>query len=178
MMEIFEAIYQRYSYRGEFKNIAVPRLDLEKIVQAGMAAPSGKNAQTTEFVIVDDPGLLQTIGSMHVMKAMQQAKAMIVCLIDKKPEAVYEGYAFQAEDCAAAVQNMLLAITALGYAAVWIDGWLRLENRNEKVRELLGAPKTKVVKVLLPIGVPAARGERKEKKPFSERAWFNKYHAK
>ena len=34
---------------------------------------------------------------------------------------------FGAEDCAAAVANMLLAITAVGYATVWTDGALRRE---------------------------------------------------
>jgi len=120
--------------------------------------------------------LLEQIGQMHpANKAMQQAKAMIACIIDTNPDAIYEGFEFQVEDCAAAVENMLLAITALGYASVWIDGWLRPENRNETIGTLLGVPENKIVRILLPIGVPTKEVRGPEKMLFNERAWFNQY---
>jgi len=173
-MELFEAIAKRHSYRGPYKDKPVPRRDLERIVEAGLAAPSGKNVQTTSFVVVDDPGLVERISSMHSSnKAVQQARAFIACLVDVCPEAVYEGYHFQIEDCAAAVENMLLAITALGHASVWIDGWLRWGGHAEKIGSLLGVPEGKIIRVLLPVGVPAEERQQPEKLPFSERAWFN-----
>jgi nitroreductase len=175
-MDLFEAIKKRHCYRGAFTDATVSREDLEKIVQAGLDAPSGKNCQTTRFVIVDETALLEQIGQMHpANKAMQQAKAFIACIIDKSPEAIYEGFEFQVEDCAAAVENMLLAITALGYASVWIDGWLRVDNHNETIGKLLGAPETKIVRILLPIGVPAKEVRGPEKMAFNERSFFNKY---
>ena len=147
-----------------------------KIVQAGLDAPSGKNAQTTRFVIVDKPELVAQIAAMNTAnKAMNQAKAFIACIIDKNPGAVYEGFEFQVEDCAAAVENMLLAITALGYASVWIDGWLRGAGRNDTIGKLLGVPNEKIVRILLPIGVPADEVKGPEKMPFKERASFNRY---
>jgi len=173
-MELFEAIRERYSYRGPFRADPVPREDLKQIVEAGLMAPSGCNAQTTEFVIVDDPELVKEIGGMHPgNKALQQAGALIACLIDRDPEAIYEGMSFQVEDCAAAVENILLAITALGYGSVWVDGWLRREGRAEKIGSLLGVPDSKVVRILLPVGIPVKPGARAKKKPFNERAWFN-----
>ena len=42
-METFEAIKNRHSYRGKYKPVPVPREDLTKILEAGMAAPSGCN---------------------------------------------------------------------------------------------------------------------------------------
>lgn len=173
-MELFEAIRERYSYRGAFREDPIPREDLERIVEAGLMAPSGKNEQTTTFVIVDDPELVRQIGGMHpVNTAMRQARALIACIIDRLPEAVYEGYSFQVEDCAAAVENMLLAITALRYGSVWIDGWLRLEGQAEKIGRLLEVPEEKIIRILLPVGIPVEEGPRKEKRPFEERAWFN-----
>lgn len=178
-MDLFEAIKKRHSYRGGFKNQPIPREDLQKIVQAGLDAPSGKNFQTTAFVIVDEPSLVTHIRQMNPMnKAVQQAQAFIACVIDQEPEATYEGLSFQVEDCAAAVENMLLAITALGYASVWIDGWLRVGRRNELIGQLLGVPVDKIVRVLLPIGVPAEEYKPPAKKLFSERAWFNRYEEK
>lgn len=175
-MDVFEAIRRRHSYRGTFRDRPVQREDLKRIVQAALQAPSGKNAQTTTFVIVDDPELVKQIGTMHTgNKAMQQAGAMIACIVDKIPEPVYKGHSFQVEDCAAAVENMLLTVTALGYATVWIDGWLRAEGHAAAIGRLLGLPEGKVVRVLLPIGVPDEESRQPEKKPFQERAWFNRF---
>lgn len=175
-MDVFEAIAQRHSYRGPFRDQPVPRDDLRRIVQAGLQAPSGKNAQTTAFVIVDDADLVRKIGGLpSANQAMQQARAMIACIVDEQPEAVYEGHNFQVEDCAAAVENMLLAVTALGYATVWIDGWLRVEKRAETIGRLLELPEGKIIRVILPIGVPEEKRLQKEKKPFEARAWFDRY---
>lgn len=175
-MDLFETIAKRHCYRGAFKDTLIPRDHLLKIVQAGLDAPSGRNAQTTTFIIVDDPALIAQIAPMHAAsKAFQQARAFIACIVDKNPEAVYEGITFEVEDCAAAVENMLLAMTALGYASVWIDGWLRVNHRNEKISRLLGLPQNKIVRVILPVGVPAETYASPAKKPFDQRAWFNGY---
>ncbi len=175
-MELFETIAKRHSYRGPFRDEPVPLEHLRKIVEAGLLAPSGENAQTTTFVIVDDPVKVQAVASMPYNKAMQQAKAYIACVVDKHPASVYENMTFQTEDCAAAVENILLAVTALGYATVWIDGWLRVNGHAETIGRLLNVPDDKVVRVILPIGTPAREVVSKAvKKPFDERAWFNQY---
>jgi nitroreductase len=167
-MDLFEAIQKRYSYRGEFTDAAVPRNDLEKIVQTGIQAPSGCNEQVASFVIIDDQELLAQIARIVGKPVCATAKAMIVCVAD--PRAVHNGNSFAAEDCAASVENMLLAITALGYATVWLDGTLRVENRAERIGELLGVPANNVVRILLPIGVPSQPGAQREKLPFTQRA--------
>lgn len=175
-MELFEAIAKRQSYRGSFAETAVGRDDLRKIVQAGLQAPSGKNEQTTRFVIVDDAEMLGRIGGMGgANKALQEARALIACVVDREAKAIYEGHAFEVEDCAAAVENMMLAVTALGYATVWIDGWLRAEGRAAAIGELLGVPPEKVVRVMLPIGVATQDYKRPVKMRFEERAWFDGY---
>jgi nitroreductase len=176
MMDFFEAVQKRHSYRGGFTEASMPREDLQKIVQAGLDAPSGKNAQTTRFVIVDDPSLVAQIAAMHqVSKAFQQAKAFIACIVDDQPDAVYEGMSFQVEDCAAAVENMLLAITALGYGSVWVDGWLRVQGRAEQIGKLIKLPAGKRIRVILPIGVPSETLKQPGKMPFDQRAGFNAY---
>jgi nitroreductase len=175
-MDLFEAIQRRHSYRSDYTDQQVSRDDLVKIVKAGLLAPSGKNCQTTRFIIVDDPDIIGKIKEMHPgNKAFQQAKAYILCVIDKDPEATYEGFSFQVEDCAAAVENMLLAITAMGYASVWIDGWLMVENRAEKIASLLGVPEDKIVRIILPVGVAAEEKSQPEKMPFEQRACINSW---
>ena len=173
-MEFFETAAKRQSYRGSFKPQPIPREHLKQIVQAGLAAPSGCNIQTTRFVIADDPQLVEKIAAMHeTNKAMQQACAFIACIVDEQPEAVYQDMSFQVEDCAAAVENMLLAITALGYGSVWIDGWLRVQGRAETIGKLLCLPAGKRIRILLPVGIPAESFKGPVKMPFDQRAWFN-----
>lgn len=172
-MDLFEAVEKRHSYRGEFETTRVPEEDLRKIVQAGIAAPSGLNAQTTSFIIVDDDSLMTLLRGMVPNDAMKTAPNAIVVFSEER--AVSGDVSFEKEDYSAAVENMLLAITALGYASVWVDGVLRSENRAEQVAELLGIPRKYTVDVVLPLGIPVETRHQKEKKPFEERAWFNRY---
>ncbi len=171
--DLFEVIARRYSYRGELTDARVPREDLQKIVQAGIQAPSAMNEQIASFVIVDDPHLLGQLAEILDRPVCRTARAMIACVADPRP--VFKGLSFATEDCAAAVENMLLAITALGYATVWLDGVLRRENIAERIGELLGVPGDKQLRILLPVGVAAKPGTQKEKLPFQRRAWFNRY---
>ena len=172
-MDVFEAIARRYSYRGEFTNAPVPRDNLRRIVQAGIQAASAKNEQVASFVIVDDPSLLGQMADILDKPVCRSAKAMIVCVCDPRP--VMGEISFVAEDCAASVENMLLAIAALGYATVWLDGVLRYENKAARIGQLLGVPAGRSVRIILPIGVAAAPGVQREKLPFEQRAWFNRY---
>lgn len=172
-MDLFEAFGKRYSYRGGFKNQAIPRADLVKIVQAGVQAPSGCNAQTTSFIVVDEPELIKQIAGIMDRQTVNESQAIIVCAVDHR--SVYQNMSFAAEDCAAAVENILLAITALNYASVWLDGVLRTEKRAEKIAALLHIPADLQVRVILPLGVPTTPGVQRERKPFSERVWFNRY---
>jgi nitroreductase len=70
---------------------------------------------------------------------------------------------------------MLPAVTALGYATVWIDGALRFEKRAARIAALLGVPAERTVRILLPLGVAAEPGAQREKLPFEKRAWFNRF---
>ena len=140
-MELFEAIIARHCFRGAFKPEPVPQDDLRKIVQAGLDAPSGRNSQTTQFVIVDDPEIVKAINGMSGANGAQKsAPAFILCITDVNPDCTSDEMTFKVEDVSAAVQNMLLALTALGYASVWIDGWLRIEGRADAVGHLLPVP--------------------------------------
>jgi nitroreductase len=82
---------------------------------------------------------------------------------------------FDREDVSAAVENMLLSITSLGYASVWLDGVLRLGDTADRIAELLGVPAGLDVNILLPLGVPVTQEQQMKKLPFDERAWYNRW---
>ncbi len=58
-MNTLGCIMTRRSYRGKYKNQPVPREDLQKILEAGLAAPSGCYKQTTSLICVDDAEILK-----------------------------------------------------------------------------------------------------------------------
>ncbi len=88
-MDFFEVVKKRQSYRAAFGAELTPRESLRRIVQAGLDAPSGKNAQSTEFVVIDDSVIVDKIRLLHGRNtAMQQAVAYVACIIDRVPEAI------------------------------------------------------------------------------------------
>jgi nitroreductase len=173
IMELFEAIAARHSYRGEFAKTPIPREHLEKIVQAGIQAPSACNEQVASFVIIDDRALIKQIADIVDKPVCRSATAMIVSVADPRP--VVGRLSFAEEDCAAAVENIWLALTALGYATVWLDGVLRGGDCAGQIGRLLNVPAGRSVLILLPIGVPVEKIRQREKLPFAQRAWFNRY---
>ncbi len=174
-MEFFEVLEKRHSYRGPYKSTPVPREDLLKIAEAGRAAPSGCNAQTTSFVLIDDPEILAKFGEMIERPAsMKSAKAAIVLVAGPVP--VFRGHSFHVEDFAAAAQNMLLAASALGYASVWVQGTLMVNDILEKMNRLLNVPEGQSVQILLPLGVPAEEITSPAKKTLDERMVFNRFN--
>ena len=76
-MNTLEAIKNRHSYRGKFKNTKVPREDLRTIMQAGIAAPSGCNKQTACFIAVDDSETLGKLKSVINPPVAETAPAAI-----------------------------------------------------------------------------------------------------
>lgn len=167
------AIKARYSYRGVFTDKPVTREQLTAILQAGIDAPSGCNAQTTEFIGVDDPELLRELADIMEMPCAPSAKAAI--LVITEPREVFNGVSFHVQDYSAAIENMLLTITDMGFASVWAEGVTCANGRNRRIAALLGVPEEKTVVCYLPIGEAADPGRQKERKPFGERAWFNGY---
>jgi nitroreductase len=175
-MDTLEAIKKRYSYRGIYQNISIPREDLKKIVEAGLAAPSGCNKQTTSFIALDDPKLINSVMSLIRKNGFGGGSAgAAICVLTRR-EPAYEDFYFNVQDYAAAIENMLIAATACGYASLWLEGQVT-ENAEtqQQIARLLNIPAEYSVVAFLPIGVPEKDGKRPAYKPFEERAWYNAY---
>ena len=127
-MNTIEAINNRHSYRGKYKSIPVPREDLTKIMQAGLAAPSGCNKQTTSLIAVDDPVVLEKLHRIINPPVGETAPAMI-CVLTQRINA-YRDKCFAVQDYSAAIENMLLAIIEMGYQSCWYEGWKKSLSVN------------------------------------------------
>ena len=166
-MNFFEIVAARYSHRTKYTSAAVPKADLTKIITAATQAPSGCNAQTTYFTVVTEPTLLAKLADIIQSDATRTASAMIVVATEK---ITFDfGLDFEVEDYAAAVQNILLSATALGYASCWYDGMSRLNGNDKAIAKLLDIPETQQVRTVLPIGIPETVGNQAGRKPFEQR---------
>lgn len=172
-MDYFEIVAARGSYRGEFEPTPVPDADLNKILTAGLRAPSGYNHQTTSYLVVTDPALRQQVAALIPTPATKTAPVMLIAL--SKAVQTVCGLCFEVEDYAASVENILLGITALGYGGVWMDGMTRLKDNPKKLSELFHIPAEWTVRAVIPFGVPKNPVVQKEKQPLETRVFYNKF---
>lgn len=171
-MNTLEAIKHRTSYRGSYKDAKVPREDLTKIMEAGLAAPSGCNKQTTSLIAVDDPDVLLRLNKIIEKPAVATAPA-IVCVLTQQIIA-YRDRMFYVQDYSAAIENMLLAIVDLGYETCWYEGYITdVDKIGRQMADVLGVPGDYELVCFLPVGVAAEPINHVEKLPFDKRAWFN-----
>jgi len=166
-MEFFDVLNTRRSVR-KYSPEPVGRDVLERIVAAGIEAPSGCNEQLRHYVIVDDPAVMDELRG--VSSALTGAPTAIVLLIEPKGTKFGE---FYVQDASAAMENMLLAAVALGYAACWVEGALR--PREQEVRKLLGVPDNLRVWSLLPVGKPAETPKRPPKSAPADVTHYNRF---
>ena len=173
-MEMMKTILSRRSYRGKYLPDAVPHEHLQLILEAGLAAPSGCNKQTTSLIAVDD---VQVLKKLHEVIDLENAKTAPawICVLTERIIA-YRDRCYATQDYSAAIENMLLAIVDLGYETCWYEGHITDADRiGRKMADILGVPENMELVCLLPVGVAAQETTRREKKPFGERAWFNGY---
>lgn len=173
-MNVIEAINKRHSYRGEYKNIKVPKSDLETIIQAGINAPSGCNKQTTYFIAIDDDQVLNKLKSV-IDPPIAQSAPNAICVLTKR-EYAYRDKCFAVQDYAAAIENMLLTIVELGYESCWYEGHITDDDGiNHKMEEILNVPKDYELVCFLPIGVATDTSIATAKKSIQERSSFNSF---
>ena len=154
-MDAIEAIHKRRSVR-EYTGESIPQADLEKIVDAGRMAATGYNRQPWDFIIITDPSMIDKL--KVAAQWMEKAAAIIAVALDPTTK-------YWLEDGSAAVENMLIASTALGYGSCWLEGYTL--PREEEFKELLGVPDNRRLLTLVPIGVPV-EWPTQTKKPLAE----------
>jgi nitroreductase len=114
IMDMIELIRKRRSVR-EFSDKPIPRDCLEQIIDAARFAPTARNVQPWEFVVVTERGSLKKIAeiSEHGKFISRAAASILVFSQDTK---------YFLEDCSAATQNVMLAAAALGIGSCWVAG--------------------------------------------------------
>ena len=138
-MTTLTTILSRTSYRGKYDPAPIPREHLQQLLEAGLAAPSGCNKQTTSLIAVDDPELLKQLNALTDSRIGKTAPAMILVLTRRI--IAYRDRTFFVQDYAAAIENILLAAVSLGYESCWVEGHITdVDNIGRKMADVLGVP--------------------------------------
>jgi nitroreductase len=167
-MDVFEAIKGRRSIRS-FKPESISDADLEKILEAGISAPSAGNCQPWEFVIVRDQKIKQKlVQAARGQSFLAEAPVVIVICADVNRTASRYGergrtlYCIQ--DTAAAAQNIHLAAYALGYGTCWVGAF-----DESAAAEAIKAPAGVRPLIMIPIGKPREKPKPTPRTPLRER---------
>ena len=159
---VLNTILKRTSIRS-YENKPVEKEKIEKLLRAGMAAPTAMNKQPWHFVVVTDKGQLQKLSEANPYAAMA-AKAPLAIVVCGDMNKAAEGNAreFWIQDCSAATENILLAATGMGLGAVW-TGTYPSKERCADVAKVLGLPESLIPLNTIVIGYPDADVSPKDK---------------
>ncbi|WP_455048726.1 nitroreductase family protein [Mitsuokella sp.] len=171
----YEVIKTRRCTR-KFKAEAVPDDKLEKILDAGRAAPCGGNSQTTHFLVIRSPKVLKelaelvcrTFSAMEVKPGMYKSMQAVIKAAQKGNFAFHYnapvlivtankiGYGNAMADCACAIENMMLMSNELDLGSCYINQlhWL---DENAAVRDYLmklGLAEDETVCASMVVGLP------------------------
>ena len=175
-MEAMEAILTRRSTR-RMKPELPPRELIERVIEAGRAAPSGSNSQSTHLLVITRQEILTELAALveaafadmevgpdayvslrHSVNAAKKGgyvfhygAPVLVVTANKK------GYGNAMADSACALENMMVAANALGLGSCWINQlhWLDGDARVRACLEALGLGQDETVTGSLILGYAA-----------------------
>ena len=160
---LFETIAARTSVRKFDPSKPVSDTDIEKILRAGMCAPTAMDKRPWEFIVVRDKAKLAALGSrLPYSRCGNGAQAAIIVCGNLDNGLPGRGKEYWIHDCSAATMNILLAAKGLGLGAVW-TGVYPGEDRVAVVREVLSIPEGYAPLNVIPIGYPAENPTPKDK---------------
>lgn len=150
MNEVIAAIKNRRSVR-QYKEEQISGQELEQILEAGLYAPSAHNDQSWHFTVIQNKELLAKMNavskeamansSIDWMRGMAARSgfevtynAPTLIVVSGRKDAMDHRV-----DCAAAIENMLIAAESLGVGSVWL-GLMRFYYELPEARETLGIP--------------------------------------
>ena len=146
-------IFRRRSIR-QFTDQPVEPEKIDAILKAAMAAPSAHNRRPWHFIVICNRPSLNAIAERHPYAKMLFTAPLAVAVCGDRQVAVQRWD----QDCAAATENILLSLPALGLGGVWI-GYHPVEPPSDFLRAMLHLPENIAVFSLVAVGYPAESKE-------------------
>ena len=153
-MELMDVMLQRRSIR-RYTDEPVPEEKLEKILQAGLLAPTSKNRRPCEFYVVKDRETLDALSNVKVANGemLRKATAAIVVFGDTNKADTW------IEDSSIALAFMHLMAKDQGVGSCWVQMHLRKDSdgrdAEDNVREIMDVPDSYRIVGILSLGMPA-----------------------
>ena len=150
-MDTYEAILTRRRIR-KYTDQKIEGPVIDKLVRAGMYAPSAMNYRPWHFIVIDKRDILDELFKINSHAEMlKEAQAAIMVCGDRNFEG-NEGLLIQ--NCSAATQNILLQAHAEGLGAVWV-GIYPFEGLIKGVKSYFKLPKHILPVSIAVLGYPA-----------------------
>jgi nitroreductase len=167
-VEVLEAIRSRRSIR-KYKDQDVPEEVIDKILTAGIWAPSGMDNQPWRFAVIRDETMKGEIAKQSIhTKIINSAPVLIAVFLDHH---VTFDVVKDAQSMGACLQNMWLALHSLGLGAAWIG---EIRKNMENVRKICGAPEKFELMAVFALGVPAETGGEGKRKGLDKVVFLRK----
>ena len=152
-MDTFDAIYSRRSIR-KYEAKAVEHEKIQKLLTAAMYAPSARNTQSWQYIVITERSVLNAVMDAHPYSQMLAEAALAILVCGDKTLEPDEGYLNT--NCSAATQNILLAAQASGLGSVWLGIYPRQE-RMKAIAGLFKLPEHIIPISLIALGYPAEK---------------------
>ena len=139
-------IKSRRSVR-KYRPSTIPSHVIQDVLDCGRLAPTANNLQPWLFGAITDPALLREIAALTDHGGFIAEAAVCIAVFGLVDSPYY------LEDCAAATQNMIIALQHHGFGSCWVAG--ARKAYADPVRELLHVPGEYTLVSLVPAGTPA-----------------------
>ena len=200
-ISLFEAIHTQRAIR-RFTGEPVSDEVIERVLEAAVRAPSGRNTQPWRFVVIRDAATKREIGEYYrlacedagigrepipgLSKKVNESVAHLANHMGDAPVLILACYEYLTEDTVGpstlltgssiypAVQNLLLAARALGLGTALTTVHSMFES---EIKALLGIPANVQTAALIPLGYPSAeeRFGGSRRRPVAEVTHFDRW---
>lgn len=145
-MEYGEVIKNRYSVR-DFSSKKIEDEKLEKILEAGLIAPTARNIQPLKIFVIQSKENLEKINLVSPCIYGANTVLAICYDVDISAKNVLSGEDSGEQDASIVCTHMMLEATNLGLGSVWVGMF-----DSNKFREFFNLPKNIIPVCLLPVG--------------------------
>jgi nitroreductase len=146
-METWDALTSRRNVR-EYEDRPIPSENLDRILDAGRRAPSSRNWQPWDFVVVTDRSQLEELSQVWQFARHVARSAATIALVAREPANDSERDWIQ-YDFGQATMSMMIAAADLGIGA----GHASVADQ-ERARRVLGLPPDHFCAYLMALGYP------------------------
>jgi nitroreductase len=173
-MDVYECIKKRRSIR-KFLDIPVEWEKIALMIDAAKSAPSAGNLQAWKFVIVTNKETIKKLSEAALQQLwIQTAPCVIIVCVDTKKHSRYYGkrgeHMYMFEDCALAVENILLMAEAQQLGATFVGAF-----EEEAISRSLEIPDGIKPVAIIPIGYPDEKPPMPAKYNIRDVVFFETY---